>query len=138
VVPPSQHHRSNNADGYTKWYAESDTATSPDPLKLWHKLRSRKPNIAQRKAYVRGNDNKKKIKQADFPSEAPEGNSHKCEADNAEHSLHDLSSEIPKECCLTNTRESCDCAKECGGTKQGEKHGMHEVFQKELPFSSGS
>jgi hypothetical protein len=101
-------------------------------------LLSRQPTFAQRKTYIRGNDNKKKIKQADFPPEAPENNSHKYEADNAEHSLHDLSSERLKECSLTEFDESCDRAKKCGGTKQGKKHGVHEVFQKESPFSSGS
>jgi hypothetical protein len=44
----------------------------------------------QRDTYVRANYNKKKIKQPDFPAEAPESNSYKYEADNAEHSLHDL------------------------------------------------
>ena len=39
----------------------------------------------------------RKIKQADFPAEAPKSSSHKYEAANAEHSVHDLSSECSKE-----------------------------------------
>jgi hypothetical protein len=39
-------------------------------------LRSRQPNSVQRSTYIRGNDNKKKIKQPDFPAEAPESSSH--------------------------------------------------------------
>jgi hypothetical protein len=37
----------------------------------------------QRETYVRSNNNKKKIKEADFPAEAPESNSHKYEAGHA-------------------------------------------------------
>jgi hypothetical protein len=59
------------------------------------KLLSRQPNSVQRETYIRANNNKKKIKEADFPAEAPESNSHKYEASNAEHSMHDLSSECP-------------------------------------------
>jgi hypothetical protein len=88
----------------------------------------------QHQTYIRGNNKKKKIKEADFPAEAPESNSHKYEAGNAEHSLHDLSSECPKECSLTDTNESCDRAKNNGGTKQAEKHSAHEVFSKYLSF----
>jgi hypothetical protein len=75
----------------------------------------------QRETYIRGNNNKKKIKEADFPAEAPESNSYKYEASNAEHSLYDLSFECPKECSLTDTNESCDCAKN-DGANQTEKH----------------
>jgi hypothetical protein len=89
----------------------------------------------QRETYIRGNNKKKKIKEADFPAEAPESNSYKYEASNAEHSLHDLSSECPKECSLTEFNESCDHAKHYGGTKQAEKHRAHEVFSKYLSFS---
>ena len=84
----------------------------------------------QRETYIRGNKNKKKIWQADFPAEAPESNSHKYEAGNADQSLHDLSSECSKECCLTEFNESCDHAKYYGGTKQAEKNSAHEVFSK--------
>ena len=72
---------------------------------------SRKPNSVQRDTYIRANYNKKKIKQPDFPAEAPESNSYKHEAGNAEHSLHDLSSESSKEYSLTEFNESCDRAK---------------------------
>jgi hypothetical protein len=83
----------------------------------------------QRYTYIRGNNNKKKIKEADFPAETPKSNSHKYETGNAEHSLHDLSSECPQECSLTEFNESCDCAKNNGGTKQAEKRSAHGVFQ---------
>jgi hypothetical protein len=69
-----------------------NVATEP---KTGTKLLSRQPNSVQRETYIRGNNNKKKIKEADFPAEAPESNSHKYEASNAEHSMHDLSSECP-------------------------------------------
>jgi hypothetical protein len=105
---------------------------------LWQKLRSGQPNSVQRQAHIRGYDNKKKIKEADFPPEAPESNSHKYEAGDAEHSLHDLSSERLKGSCLAEFKESCDRAKKHGRTKQAEKHRVNEVFQKKLPFSSGS
>ena len=82
----------------------------------------------QRYTYFRGNYNKKKIKQPDFPAEAPESNSYKYDAGNAEHSLHDLSSECPNECSLTKFNESCDRAKNYGGTKQAERHSAPEVF----------
>jgi hypothetical protein len=89
------------------------------------------PEISvQRKTYVRGSNNKKKIKKTDFPAEAPENNSHQYEASNAEHSLHDLSSECLKEFSLTRFKESRDHAKNYGGAKQAEKHGPHEVFPK--------
>ena len=55
-----------------------------------------------------------------------EGRTH--EAGNAEHSLHDLSSESSKECSLTEFNESCDRAKNYGGTKQAERHSAPEVF----------
>ena len=35
-------------------------------------LPSRQPNSVQRETYIRGNNDKKKIKQADFPTEAPQ------------------------------------------------------------------
>jgi hypothetical protein len=90
-----------------------------------------------RETDIRGNNNKKKIKQADFPAEAPESNSHKYEAGNAEHSMHDLSSESPKECSFTEISESCDRAKNDGGANQAEKHSAHEVFQKKLIILCG-
>jgi hypothetical protein len=52
----------------------------------------------QPETHIRGNKNKKKIKQADFPAKAPESSSDKCETGNAERSMHDLSCESPKEC----------------------------------------
>jgi hypothetical protein len=82
----------------------------------------------QREAYVRGNKNKKKIKQADFPPEAPESSSHQCETGNAEHSLDDLSSESAKECSVTES-ESYYRAKNDGSTNQAEKRSAHGVFQ---------
>jgi hypothetical protein len=82
----------------------------------------------QRETYIRANYNKKKIKQPDFPVEAPESNSYKYEAGNAEHSLQDLSSESSKECSLTEFNEPCDRAKNYGGTKQAERHSAPEVF----------
>jgi hypothetical protein len=93
---------------------------------------SRQPNSVQRDTYIRANYNKKKIKQPDFPVEAPESSSDKCEAGNAKHSLHDLSSESPKEFSLTGISESCDRAKNDGGANQAEKHSVHEAFQKKL------
>jgi hypothetical protein len=89
---------------------------------------SRQPNSVQRDSYFRANYNKKKIKQPDFPVEAPESNSYKHEAGNAEHSVQDLSSECSKECSLTEFNESCDRAKNYGGTKQAERHSAPEVF----------
>jgi hypothetical protein len=88
----------------------------------------------QRATYIRRNNNKKKIKEADFPVEAPESNSHKYEAGNAERSLHDLSSECPKECSLTAFDESYDRAKNYGGTKQAESHSAHHVFPRYCHF----
>jgi hypothetical protein len=82
----------------------------------------------QHEAYIRSNNNKEQIKHADFPAEAPESNSHKYEAGNAEHSVHDLSSECSKESSLTKISESCDHTKNNGGTNQAEKHKAHEVF----------
>jgi hypothetical protein len=72
----------------------------------------------QRETYMRGNKNKKKIKQADFPAETPESSSDKCETGNAEHSMHDLSSESLKECSFTEINESCGRANNNGGAKQ--------------------
>jgi hypothetical protein len=57
------------------------------------KLPSRQPNSVQRETYIRANNNKKKIKEADFPAKAPESNSYKHKAGNAQHSLHDLTYE---------------------------------------------
>jgi hypothetical protein len=91
---------------------------------------SRQPNSVQRDTYIRANYNKKKIKQPDFPAEAPESSCHKRETANAEHSLHDLSSKSSKECSPAEINESCDGAKNYGGTKQAEKHSAHEVFPK--------
>jgi hypothetical protein len=88
-----------------------------------------------RETYIRGNKKKKKIKQADFPPEAPESSSDKCKAGNAKHSLHDLSSESPKEFSLTGISEPCDRTKNDRGANQAEKHSEHEVFQKNLSFS---
>jgi hypothetical protein len=90
---------------------------------------SRQPNSVQRETYIRANYNKKKIKHPDFPAEAPESNSYKHEAGNAEHSLHDLSSESSKECSLTEFNESCDRAKCDGSNNQAEKRSAHGVFQ---------
>jgi hypothetical protein len=90
----------------------------------------------QLETYMRGNKNKKKIKQADFPAETPESSPDKCETGNAEHSMHDLSSESPKEFSLTEISESDDHAKNDGGANQAEKHSAHEVFQKNLSFSA--
>ena len=84
----------------------------------------------QRETYIRGDKNKEKIKQADFPAEAPESSSDKYETGNAEHSLHDLFSEFPKEYSLTGIGESCDRAKNDSGANQAEKHSAHDVFQK--------
>jgi predicted DNA binding protein len=101
------------------------------------KLRSRQPNSVQRATYIRGNNNKKKIKEADFPAEAPQSNSYKYEASNAEHSVYDLSFECPKECSLTDTNESCDCAKN-DGANQAQKHSVPRGIQKNLSLSRGS
>jgi hypothetical protein len=97
------------------------------------------PEISvQRETYVRGNDNKKKIQQADFPAEAPESNSHKYEASNAEHSLYDLSCESLKECSFTEINESYDRAKNDSGANQAEKHSVPRGIPKNLPLSRGS
>ena len=71
---------------------------------------------------MRGDKNKKKIKQADFPAKAPESSSDKCETGNAEHSVHDLSSESQKEWFLTEISKPFDRAKNDGGGNQAEKH----------------
>jgi hypothetical protein len=99
---------------------------------------SRQPNSVQRETYIRANYNKKKIKQPDFPAEAPESNSYKHEAGNAEHSLHDLSSESPKECSFTEINESYDRAKNNSGANQAEKHSVPRGIQKNLSLSRGS
>ena len=102
------------------------------------KLMSRQPNSVQRDTYIRANYNKKKIKQPDFPAEAPKSNSYKYEAGNAEHSLHDLSSESSKECSLTEFNESCDRAKNDSGANQAQKHSVPRGIQKNLSLSRGS
>jgi hypothetical protein len=76
----------------------------------------------QRETYIRGNKKKKKIRQTDFPAEAPECSSNKCETGNAKHSLHDFSSESPKECSLTEISESYEHPKNDGGACQEKKH----------------
>jgi hypothetical protein len=68
----------------------------------------------ERETHIRGNKKKKKIRQADFPAEAPESSSNKSETGNAKHSLHDFSSESPKECSLTEISESYEHAKNDG------------------------
>ena len=99
---------------------------------------SRQPNSVQRDTYIRANYNKKKIKQPDFPAEAPESNSYKYEAGNAEHSLYDLSCESAKECTFTETNESCNRAKNDSGSNQAEKHSVPRGIQKNLSLSRGS
>jgi len=80
----------------------------------------------QPETYIRGNKNKKKIKQANFPAEAPESNADKRETGNAEHSMHDLSSKSAKECSVTES-ESYYPAKNDGSTNQAEKHSARGV-----------
>ena len=99
---------------------------------------ARQPESVQRETYFRANNNKKKIKEADFPAEAPESNSYKYEASNAEHSLYDLSSDCPKECSLTEFNESCDRAKNDSGANQAQKHSVPRGIQKNLSLSRGS
>ena len=82
--------------------------------------------FVQPETYIRGNKNKKKIKQADFPAEAPESNSNKCETGNAEHSMHDLSSESAKECSVSES-ESYDRAENDGSANQAKKHSARGV-----------
>jgi hypothetical protein len=95
---------------------------------LTTKLVSGQPNSVQRETYIRGNNDKKKIKEADFPAEVPESKSNKCETGNAEHSMHELSPESAKECSVTEN-ESYDRAKNDGSTNQAEKHSARGVFQ---------
>jgi hypothetical protein len=76
----------------------------------------------QRETYIRGNKKKKKIRQADFPAEAPESSSNKCETGNAKHPLYDFSSESPKECSLTEISESYEHGKNDGSAYQEKKH----------------
>jgi hypothetical protein len=45
---------------------------------------------------MRGNKDKKNIKQADLPAEAQENSPDKCKTANAEHCMQDLFSESPK------------------------------------------
>jgi len=77
---------------------------------------------------VRSNNNKKEVKQADFPAEAPESKSHEYEAGHAECAVHDLSSQCSKESSLIQISESCDHTKNDGGTNEGKKHRAHGVF----------
>ena len=77
---------------------------------------------------VRSNNDKNEIKQADFPAEAPESNSHEYQAGDTERSVHDLSSECSKESSLIKISESCDHAKNDGGTNEGKNHRAHGVF----------
>ena len=77
---------------------------------------------------VRSNNNKKEVKQADFPAEAPESKSHEYEAGHAECAVHDLSSRCSKESSLIQISESCDHTKNDGGTNEGKKHRAHGVF----------
>jgi hypothetical protein len=58
-------------------------------------------------------------------AEAQESSSDKRETANAEHSMHDLSSESPKACSLTEISESHDRGKNDGGAKQAEEHSAH-------------
>jgi hypothetical protein len=88
----------------------------------------RLPEISLQRTCVRSNNYKKKIKQSDFPAEAPEGNSDEDEAGYAEYSVDDLSTECSKESSLIKISESCDHTKNDGGTNEGEKHRAHEVF----------
>jgi hypothetical protein len=79
----------------------------------------------QPETHIRGNKNKKKIKQADFPAKAPESSSDKCQTGNTERSMHDLSCESQKE----SFPEAYNRAKNDGSTNQAEKHSAHGVFQ---------
>jgi len=84
------------------------------------------PEISvQHETYMRGNKSKKKVKQANLPAEAQESGSDKCETANAEHSMHDLSTESPEACSLTEISESHDRGKNDGGAKQAEEHSGH-------------
>ena len=71
---------------------------------------------------MRGDKNKKKIKQADFPAKTPESSPDKRETDNAEQCVHDLSSQSRKGWFLIEISESFDRAKNEGGGNQAEKH----------------
>ncbi len=84
----------------------------------------------QRETYIRGNKKKKKIRQPDFPAEAPESSSNKCETGNAEHPLHDFSSESPRECSLTEISESYEHAKNDGSAYQEKKHSAATSYPK--------
>jgi hypothetical protein len=94
--------------------------------------RSAKALLLANKTYVRGNNSKKKIEQADFPAEAPESSCHKRETANAERSLHDLSSESSKECSLAEISESCDPAKNDRGSNQEKKHSAPTSYSKKV------
>jgi hypothetical protein len=99
--------------GFIAWLDDFDNVSQTGPL----------PEISvQRETYMRGNENEKKIEQSDFPAKTPESTSDKCETGNAEHSVHDLSSESLKECFLTEISESCDRCKNDDGANQAEKH----------------
>jgi hypothetical protein len=86
---------------------------------------------------IRGNKKKKEIRQAYFPTEAPESSSNKCETRNAKHSLHDFSSESPKECSLTEISESYEHAKNDGGAYQEKKHNAATSYAKKSSVSRG-
>jgi hypothetical protein len=60
---------------------------------------------------MRGNKDKKNIKQADLPAEAQENSPDKRKTANAEHCVQDLSSESPKACSLAEISESHDRGK---------------------------
>ena len=60
----------------------------------------------QRDTYIRGNNNKKKIKEPDFPAEAPESNADECETYNTQQSMYDLSGDSAKELAFAERHES--------------------------------
>jgi len=62
----------------------------------------------QRDTYIRGNNNKKKIKEPDFPAEAPESNADECETYNTQQSMYDLSGDSAKELIFVEKDESDD------------------------------
>lgn len=73
---------------------------------------------------MRGDKNKKKVKQADFPAKMPESSPDKCETDDAEQCVHDLSPESRKGWFLIEIREPFDRAKNDSGGDQAEKHSL--------------
>jgi hypothetical protein len=76
----------------------------------------------QGETYVPGNNDKKKISQADFPAEAPKSSSNKCETGDAKYSLRDFAAESPKEFSLTEISESYESAKNDRGAHPEKKH----------------